>query len=306
MLVRRRKETGFFRWLGFYRPALKSKWWVLLVFAVLYAFFYNFDFTQLVSQETLDSVESSSAVSANAFAGIGALAILPALIENFIANGVAEEILYRGFLCKRLCGKLGTVPGIILQAVLFGLMHNLLYIAAGLDVGLWYHVLTFLFTGVGALLLGWLNEKNLQWFDHPQYPAARLRELYFHDARRFWIRRTVFSQRSEPVMKENRYDDPAFFQKYSEMARSKLGLEGAGEWQTLEPMLPDFAGARVLDLGCGYGWHAFYAAENGAVKGPRRGPVGEDAGGSPGEERLPKCPLCPRRDGGRPLPGRQF
>lgn len=158
-LVRHRKETGFFRWLGFYRPALKSKWWVLLVFAVLYAFFYNFDFTQLVSQETLDYIESSSAVSANAFAGIGALAILPALIENFIANGVAEEILYRGFLCKRLCGKLGTVPGIILQAVLFGLMHNLLYIAAGLDVGLWYHVLTFLFTGVGALLLGWLNEK---------------------------------------------------------------------------------------------------------------------------------------------------
>ena len=31
-------------------------------------------------------------------------------------------------------------------------------------------------------------------------------------------------------------------------------------------MLPDFTGKRVLDLGCGYGWHAFYAAENGAEK----------------------------------------
>ena len=67
-------------------------------------------------------------------------------------------------------------------------------------------------------------------------------------------------------MKENRYDDPVFFRKYSEMARSKLGLEGAGEWKTLRPMLPDFTGKRVLDLGCGYGWHAFYAAENGAEK----------------------------------------
>ena len=138
---------------------LKSKWWVLLVFAILYDFFYNFDFTQFVSSETLEYIESSAAVSANVFAGMGAAAILPAFIENFIANGVAEEILYRGFLCKRLISKAGLVKGIILQAILFGLMHNLLYILAGLDVGLWYHTLTFIFTGTGALLLGWLNEK---------------------------------------------------------------------------------------------------------------------------------------------------
>lgn len=156
---RHRKEEGFFRWIGFFKPQLKSKWWVLLVFAILYYFFYNFDFTQFVSSETLEYIESSTAVSANVFAGMGAAAILPAFIENFIANGVAEEILYRGFLCKRLISKIGLVKGVILQAVLFGLMHNMLYILAGLDVGLWYHTLTFIFTGTGALLLGWLNEK---------------------------------------------------------------------------------------------------------------------------------------------------
>ena len=156
---RHRKEEGFFRWIGFFKPQLKSKWWILLVFAILYDFFYNFDFTQFVSSETLEYIESSAAVSANVFAGMGVAAILPAFIENFIANGVAEEILYRGFLCKRLISKAGLVKGIILQAVLFGLMHNLLYILAGLDVGLWYHTLTFIFTGTGALLLGWLNEK---------------------------------------------------------------------------------------------------------------------------------------------------
>lgn len=156
---RHRKEIGFFKWVGLYRPKLKSKWWILLVFAVLYYFFYNFDFTKLVDAKTLEYIEGSSSVSANVFAGIGAAAVLPALIQNFIANGVAEEILYRGFLCKRFCNKIGTVKGIILQAVLFGLMHNVLYILAGLDVGLWYHTLTFVFTGTGALLLGWLNEK---------------------------------------------------------------------------------------------------------------------------------------------------
>lgn len=66
-------------------------------------------------------------------------------------------------------------------------------------------------------------------------------------------------------MKENKYDSDAFFQKYSEMNRSKEGLAGAGEWSELQKILPEFNGKRVLDLGCGFGWHCLYAAEHGAV-----------------------------------------
>jgi len=65
-------------------------------------------------------------------------------------------------------------------------------------------------------------------------------------------------------MKENKYDDSVFFDKYSGMERSKHGLEAAGEWRELRKMLPDFQGKRVLDLGCGFGWHCRYAAEHGA------------------------------------------
>ena len=61
-------------------------------------------------------------------------------------------------------------------------------------------------------------------------------------------------------MKENKYDDLLFFQKYSQMGRSQNGLDGAGEWHKLKKMLPDFSGKTVLDLGCGYGWHCKYAA----------------------------------------------
>ncbi len=156
---RHRKEVGFFKWIGLYKPQLKSQWWVLIIFAAVYYFFYSFDFTQLIDAKSLEYLENSASVSGNAYAGIGAAAIVPALIQNFIANGVAEEILFRGFLCKRLCSKFGTVPGIILQGVLFALMHNILYLVAGMEVSLWYHVLMFVFTTMGALLLGWLNEK---------------------------------------------------------------------------------------------------------------------------------------------------
>ncbi|WP_316836847.1 class I SAM-dependent methyltransferase [Pedobacter nutrimenti] len=65
-------------------------------------------------------------------------------------------------------------------------------------------------------------------------------------------------------MKENKYDDPAFFEQYGKMNRSQKGLEGAGEWYVLKTMLPDLSGKDVLDLGCGFGWHCKYAIENGA------------------------------------------
>jgi SAM-dependent methyltransferase len=60
------------------------------------------------------------------------------------------------------------------------------------------------------------------------------------------------------------YDEAAFFDQYSKMARSIGGLQSAGEWPELEKLLPDLKGKVVLDLGCGYGWHCRYAVEHGA------------------------------------------
>ncbi|WP_066453701.1 class I SAM-dependent methyltransferase [Anaerotruncus rubiinfantis] len=65
-------------------------------------------------------------------------------------------------------------------------------------------------------------------------------------------------------MKENPYDSDTFFEKYSRFPRSVEGLSAAGEWHELKRMLPDFSGKRVLDIGCGFGWHCIYAAEHGA------------------------------------------
>lgn len=65
-------------------------------------------------------------------------------------------------------------------------------------------------------------------------------------------------------MKENKYDDDAFFEAYSRFPRSVEGLNAAGEWHELKRLLPDFKGKRVLDIGCGFGWHCIYAAQQGA------------------------------------------
>lgn len=62
------------------------------------------------------------------------------------------------------------------------------------------------------------------------------------------------------------YDEKEFFEQYARMSRSRQGLEGAGEWHQLKKMFPSLKGSRVLDLGCGYGWHCRYAAEEGAAE----------------------------------------
>ncbi|WP_225047260.1 class I SAM-dependent methyltransferase [Lacticaseibacillus kribbianus] len=63
----------------------------------------------------------------------------------------------------------------------------------------------------------------------------------------------------------NTYDNPEFFAAYAKMTRSQEGLAGAGEWPDFQPLLPALTGKRVLDLGCGYGWHCRYAVEHGAA-----------------------------------------
>jgi SAM-dependent methyltransferase len=65
-------------------------------------------------------------------------------------------------------------------------------------------------------------------------------------------------------VKQNKYDDPEFFAKYSDMPRSIGGLAEAGEWPAFRALLPDLRDKRLLDLGCGFGWHCRYAREEGA------------------------------------------
>ena len=61
------------------------------------------------------------------------------------------------------------------------------------------------------------------------------------------------------------YDQGAFFSQYAQMPRSREGLSAAGEWHQLKPLFPALRGKSVLDLGCGYGWHCQFAAQQGAA-----------------------------------------
>ena len=67
-------------------------------------------------------------------------------------------------------------------------------------------------------------------------------------------------------MTQNIYDNDGFFAGYSKLGRSVEGLDGAAEWPVLRALLPDLKGARVLDLGCGFGWFCRWAREAGTAQ----------------------------------------
>lgn len=66
-------------------------------------------------------------------------------------------------------------------------------------------------------------------------------------------------------MAQNIYDNPEFFAGYSQLPRQTHGLDGAPEWPAIRAMLPDLAGKRVADLGCGFGWASRWMREQGAA-----------------------------------------
>ncbi|HVZ06465.1 class I SAM-dependent methyltransferase [Rhodopila sp.] len=65
-------------------------------------------------------------------------------------------------------------------------------------------------------------------------------------------------------MAQNIYDNPDFFAGYSRLPRQVLGLDGAPEWPAVAAMMPDLAGRRAVDLGCGFGWASRWMRQHGA------------------------------------------
>lgn len=87
--------------------------------------------------------------------GIGGLPL--AIIYSFIRTSLSEEILFRGFLLKRMMEFTTFNIANTFQALLFGLLHGAMFISiAGPIIG----ILIIVFTGTVGWFLGYLNEQG--------------------------------------------------------------------------------------------------------------------------------------------------
>lgn len=96
------------------------------------------------------------ALATSRFIGAGLLAVVPILLYAFIQTGLAEELFFRGFLAKRLCAAFGFSRGNAIQAIVFGLLHLLLFINYLPVSSL---VAITVLSGINGWIMGWLNEQ---------------------------------------------------------------------------------------------------------------------------------------------------
>lgn len=149
-------KEKFFTWLGFKKPKFNKKIFSLIIVFVIWYIFYNLDPEMFIDTTAM---KESDATVGNMFSNLGVWAIVPAIIQSFFVQSITEELLFRGFFAKRLINKFGFNIGNVIQGCLFGIMHIILFLLAGINVGVIGYILVFLSTGVPALILTYLNEK---------------------------------------------------------------------------------------------------------------------------------------------------
>ncbi len=151
-LISARKKESFFQWIGLKKPVCQNTTRILLV-AVVTAIIYIMAMILF-----LKLLPDGITTAGSQFAGQGMAALPAVLAYSFFRTALAEEILFRGFLLKRLQNKFGFLSANTLQALVFGLMH-------GIPLGLVTRsvaVFTVLTLVPGALgwYLGWFNERH--------------------------------------------------------------------------------------------------------------------------------------------------
>ena len=116
-----RKKVGFFDWIGLKKFESQKKRQLLLTILGISLVFLLYS---IIVFAWYDSSQTATADISGK--GIGAL---PAILAYAIlGTALPEEIFFRGFLLKRMQGKLGFLGANLVQSLLFGLIHALMFI----------------------------------------------------------------------------------------------------------------------------------------------------------------------------------
>lgn len=118
-LITARKKENFFKWLGFKKPTPKNKKKWLLTVALTGLACWILGQIAIYLRGPMEVAESQ-------YSGMGVTAIPSILAYSFIQTALSEEILFRGFLLKRISAKFGFPAGAIVQAAIFGSVHLLM------------------------------------------------------------------------------------------------------------------------------------------------------------------------------------
>lgn len=149
-LIWRRKKVGFFDWIGL-KPVQTQRKGRLV--QTIFGFTLLFTLFSIVVFSWFDPSKTATAD----FAGKRFGALPAILAYAILGTALPEEIFFRGFLLKRLQGKLGFLGANLAQSLLFGLIHALMFIQL---IGFLKAVMIFAFISLIAYVFGTINEKK--------------------------------------------------------------------------------------------------------------------------------------------------
>lgn len=152
-LLKYKKITGFFSFIGIKKPPNQAILYAILLAVIFFissnTVYYIFGiFNILKSPETLGGNLRQL--------GPGFSTFLIIIIQSVFATGLWEEIIFRGFIGKRLISKFGFIWGNGVQALVFGLLHGIMLFNT---IGFIKTLIIVLITGAIGYMMGYLNEK---------------------------------------------------------------------------------------------------------------------------------------------------
>ncbi len=153
--VRQRTLSGFLRFVGLFTPVSRGYAYGLIVGLLLFAstssVFYVFGL--------LEVLKSPGTISGNIRALNGGWETAAVVfIASVITTGLSEEVLFRGFIAKRLFDIVGFARGNLVQALLFGVLHGIIFVPV--VEGPAPLVVLSALTAAAGYLMGWINEEK--------------------------------------------------------------------------------------------------------------------------------------------------
>jgi len=154
-LIANRRIKGFFDYIGLRKPETRT-----IIYAIVCALAFVLPALLLVffSPSILEVATAPNTVIGKLRAnGLSVTTFILLIVKALIQTAFTEEILFRGFIAKRLISRLGFTTGNLVQALLFGAMHLLIF--AGQEFSFALAIGIVLYPAIGGWIMGYLNEQ---------------------------------------------------------------------------------------------------------------------------------------------------
>jgi uncharacterized protein len=167
-LIQKKTTKGFLNYIGLKKSTAKANGMAVLaslIFLIppLGLILFNDDFREIMTQPSTMTGKFKTM-------GPAAKTFMILFMAAVFKTALAEEILFRGFIAKRLMRIAGYYRGNVMQAVIFGLLHLVLFLT--ITNNPLFLSFIMIFTTVGAYLFAYINEKQADgsiipsWISH--------------------------------------------------------------------------------------------------------------------------------------------